>query len=152
MTEPSRNYSREFKKSKALAVALLIAAPAAYLVVAYVIEIGPVTGGEVDMLFYILLIVAVVEPAVVPLIKRFHLIRYRSGGTSRMSPGQLFTSISLIKFALVESIYVYGLVVYVISGDMMRMLPFYPVAIAWTAVYWPRLSAWHEFSRLIEVK
>ena len=152
MTEPNRNYAREFKKSKVLAVALLIVAPVVYLLVAYAIQIDPRTGGEADMLFYILMIVAIVEPAVAPLIKRFHLNRYRTGGTSRMSPGQLFTSISVIKFVLIESVYIYGLVVYIITGDMMRMLSFYPVAMIWTVVYWPRRSAWDKFSRAIEVK
>ncbi|TET95791.1 MAG: hypothetical protein E3J26_02215 [Candidatus Zixiibacteriota bacterium] len=152
MTELNRNYAREFKKSQALAVALLVVAPAVYLLVACVIQIDPRTGGEVDMLFYILLIVAMVEPAVAPLIRRFHLNRYRPYGTSRMSPGQLFTSISVIELVLVELIYIYGLVVYIITGDMMRMLSFYPVALIWSVVYWPRRSAWDKFSRAIEVK
>ncbi len=152
MTELYRDYTKEFKKSKVLAVALLVVAPVVYLLVAYAIEIAPRTGGEVDMLFYILLIVAIVEPAVAPLIKRFHLNRYRTGGTSRMSPGQLFTSISVIEFVLIESVYIYGLVVYIITGDMMRMLSFYPVALIWSVVYWPRRSAWDKFSRAIEVK
>ena len=152
MTELNRNNAREFKKSQALAVALLVVAPAVYLLVAYAIQIDSRTGGEADMLFYILLIVAIVEPAVAPLIRRFHLNRYRTGGTSRMSPGQLFTSISVIEFVLVELIYIYGLVVYIITGDMMRMLSFYPVALIWSVVYWPRRSAWDKFSRAIEVK
>lgn len=152
MTELNRNYAREFKKSLALAVALLVVAPAVYLLVAYAIQIDPRTGGEVDMLFYILLIVAIVEPAVAPLIRRFHLNRYRPYGTSRMSPGKLFTNISVIEFVLVELIYIYGLVVYIITGDMMRMLSFYPVALIWSVVYWPRRSAWDKFSRAIEVK
>ncbi len=152
MTELNWNYAEEFKKSKVLAVALLIVMPAVYLLVACMIQIAPRTGGEVDMLFYILLIVAIVEPAVAPLIKRFHLNRYRTGGTSRMSPGQLFTSISVIEFVLIESVYIYGLVVYIITGDMMRMLSFYPVAMIWTVVYWPRRSAWDKFSQAIEVK
>ena len=152
MTELNRNYAREFKKSQALAVALLVVAPAVYLLVACVIQIDLRTGGEVDMLFYILLIVAIVEPAVAPLIRRFHLNRYRTGGTSRMSPGQPFTSISVIEFVLVELIYIYGLVVYIITGDMMRMLSFYPVALIWSVVYWPQRSAWDKFSRAIEVK
>jgi hypothetical protein len=69
-----------------------------------------------------------------------------------MSLGQLFTSISVIEFILVESVYIYGLVVYIITGDMMRMLSFYPVAVIWTVVYWPRRSAWDKFGRVIEVK
>ncbi|MCK4858270.1 MAG: hypothetical protein KAT58_09900 [candidate division Zixibacteria bacterium] len=152
MTEPNWNYAREFKKSKALAIALLVVAPVVYLLVACMIQIDPRTGGEVDMLFYVLMIVAMVQPAAALLIKRFHLNRYRPDGTSRMSPGQLFTSISVIEFILVESVYIYGLVVYIITGHMMRMLSFYPVAVIWSVIYWPRRSAWDKFSRVIEVK
>ena len=152
MTELNRNHSKEFKKSTVLAVALFIAAPIVYLFLAYVLKIEVKGGGEMDMLYYILFIVAMVQPTVAPLVERFHLNRYRTGGASRMSAGQLFTSISLIKFALVESIYIYGLVVYVITGDMMRMLSFYAVGAIWSMVYWPRQSAWKKFSRTIDVK
>jgi hypothetical protein len=152
LTEPNWNYAREFKKSKALAIALLVVAPVVYLLVACMIQIDPRTGGEVDMLFYVLMIVAMVQPAAALLIKRFHLNRYRPDGTSRMSPGQLFTSISVIEFILVESVYIYGLVVYIITGHMMRMLSFYPVAVIWSVIYWPRRSAWDKFGRTIEVK
>lgn len=45
MTEPNRNYAREFKKSKVLAIALLVVAPVVYLLVACMIQIDPRTGG-----------------------------------------------------------------------------------------------------------
>ncbi len=63
MTEPNWNYAREFKKSRAIAIALLVVVPVVYLLVACMIQIDPRTGGEVDMLFYVLMIVAIVQPA-----------------------------------------------------------------------------------------
>jgi len=152
LTTPGDNYDKEFKKSMFFAYALLVAAPVIYLILAYLIPIEEKVGGEMDMLFYILLIIAIVEPLVLPLIERFQVNSYRAGGTSRMSPGQLLTSMNLIKFALVESIYVYGLVVYIITGDMTKMLYFYPVGIIWSVVYWPRRRAWERLYQIIEVK
>ncbi len=152
MNTSHQAYAKEFRKSNLLAAALLIVAPLVYLLVAYVMQVDVKSGGEMDMLFYILLIVAIAQPAVVPLIERFHLNRYRAGATSRMSPGQFFTSLSIIKFALVEATYIYGLVVYIITGDMMRMLYFYVVGVIWSVVYWPRREAWVRFFRLVETK
>lgn len=152
MTGLNDDYEKEFKKSKLLAAILLIGAPFAYLLLAYLIKVDVKSGGEVDMLFYILLIMAIVQPAVAPLVERFHLKRYRSSSASKMSPGQLFTSISIIKFALVEALYIYGLVVYIISGDTTRMLLFYPVGAIWSAVYWPRRSRWERFFQAVETK
>jgi len=145
-------YAKEFRKSSLLAVALLIVAPLVYLLVAYVIQVDVKSDGEMDMLFYILLIVALVQPAVAPLVQQFHLRRYLTNNASKMSPGQLFTSLSIIKFALVEAIYIYGLIVYIVGNDMMRMLVFYAVGAIWSVVYWPRRASWERFFRLVETK
>lgn len=152
MTELNISHADEFKKCTVLAVITLVAIPLLGLLVACIMKLDVKSGGEMDMLFYILLIVAAVEPAVAPLVERFHLKKFRSAGSSRMSSGQLLTSISLIKFALVEAIYIYGLVVYVIVGDIVKMLPFYLVGAIWSVVYWPRRSTWEKSTRANGVK
>jgi len=131
---------------------MLIAAPAAYLIVVKILQVAPKIGGEMDMMFYILLIVAAVQPATGLLIERFHVKNFRVSRNSRMSPAQLFTSISLIKFALVESVYLYGLIVYIVSGSITRMLYFYPVGAVWSVAYWPRHSTREKFRQAIEAK
>jgi len=130
---------------------MLLVAPVIYLIVAYVIRIAPKSSGEIDMMFYILLIVAVIQPAMASFMVKSQIKSYRASKYSRMSPGQLFTSVNLIKFAVVEAVYIYGLVVYLLSGDMTRMLYFYLIGIIWSAVYWPRHSTWEKFNRAVEI-
>ena len=53
--------------------------------------------------------------------------------------------LSLIKFSLIEAIYIYGLVVYLLSGDILKALYFYPVGIAWSVVHWPTRDRFENF-------
>jgi Na+/melibiose symporter-like transporter len=134
-----------FRQIRLFAIAFLIVAPLIYLVVAYLVPMPRQEGGQVDMMLYILLIVAVFHPSVVNLIERFQVSSYRKSTQSAMTPENLFMTLSIIKFAFVESIYIFGLVVYFVSGSMTAMLYFYPIGIAWTIFYWPKQSGYENF-------
>lgn len=141
-------YSREFKKAKLLAAMLLAAAPVIYLIVAALVKIPAKTGGEYDMLFYILLLVGISQPAVLGFVERSQIASYRRSQTA-MSPAQLFAMIAIVKAAFVEAIYIYGLVIYFLCGDLTRMLVFYPMGMAWSYVVWPRRSSLERFKRKV---
>ncbi len=141
-------YSREFKKAKLLAAMLLVAAPVIYLIVAALVRIPAKTGGEYDMLFYILLLVGISQPAALSFVERSQIASYRRSRTS-MNPAQLFSAIIIVKAAFVEAIYIYGLVVYFLCGDVTRMLVFYPVGMVWSYVVWPRQSSLERFKRKV---
>ena len=93
-----------------------------------------------DLVFYILFLFALVEPLLAPVLARMMHNRYRQTSSTQMQPAQFFTTLSIIKMSLVESIYIFGLVVYLISGDVLKMLWFYPIGVIWTFVLWPRRS------------
>ena len=133
-----------------LAIAILVVAPLVYLVVGQVMSPPARSGGEYDIMFYILLIVALVTPTFLPLIERFQIRLYRRHTTSRMSPEQLWVTVCIIKMALVESIYLFGLVVYLLSGDFLRLMLFYAIGVIWAAVYWPRQSQAQRFQQRLE--
>lgn len=133
-----------------LAIAILVIAPLVYLVVGLVISPPERTGGEYDIMFYILLIVALVEPLFLPLIERFQLASFRRNTRTRMLPEQLWITVSITKMAVVESIYVFGLVVYLLSGDFLRLMLFYAIGMIWSAVYWPRESQAQRFQQKLE--
>ena len=141
---------REFRKTVVLAVFMLVVNPVVLLALAVFLDVPARPGGESDMMFYMLLMVAIASPAAAPIVERFHISRYRSDKTSRMSPGQLLTSISIMKFAFMEAAYVCGLIVYFASGDMMSMLSFYPIGIAWSVFFRPRRSSWEKNVERIE--
>ena len=135
---------KEFRKTMVLAVFILVVNPVIFLALAVYMNIFPRSGGQFDMMFYILLIVAITSPAVVIFIERFIFSRYRSDKNSRMSQGQLLTIVNFMKFAFVEATFIYGFIVYIMSGDITRMLCFYPIGIAWSVIYWPRRSQWEK--------
>ncbi len=133
-----------------VAFAFLVAAPLVYLTVMYLVSIPPQEGGHIEMMLYILLIVAIVEPATAMYIERFQITSYRANQPTNMNLDNLYFTLSIIKFAFVEVIYIFGLVVYFVSGNHNAMLYFYPIGIAWSFVYWPRQSKFEEFVRKIE--
>ena len=150
MNLPIDNQSGELKKTWILAVILLIGAPIIYLIIIGSLSIAPRTGGEVDLLFYIFLIVSIVEPVLIPVIERYQINMYQKSRFSRMSPGQLFTSISIIKFALIETIYIYGLIMYLFSADFLKVVYFYLIGITWSVIHWPRRSSWDKFRKVLD--
>lgn len=118
--------------------ALLVAAPLFYLLVASIIgaqdhELQPGS----DMIYYILIIIAMVQPLVYVLLERFHIANYKRSQVSAMQPGQLLFNLMIIRFALIEAIYIYGLVNFFITHDFSRILIFYAIGIVWTVIYWP---------------
>ncbi|MDH4158238.1 MAG: hypothetical protein OEW00_13285 [candidate division Zixibacteria bacterium] len=135
----------QFKRVRLFAFLILVAAPLVYLVIIYAVPFPRKSGGEYDMMLYILLIVAMIQPAAYLFIERFHLTIQRQQRPSAMQPDRLFFTLSLIKFAFVEAIYIYGLVVAIISGIANHALYFYAIGIIWTFILWPRRGAYEHF-------
>ncbi len=134
-----------FERVRLFALLFLVAAPAIYLVIIYTLRFSQRSGGEYEMMLYILLIVAMIQPAAYPFIQRFHLTMRGRHREPVMQPDQLFFTLAIIKFAFVEAIYIYGLVVAFISGITNNALYFYAIGIVWTFIYWPRRGAYEHF-------
>ena len=60
-----------------------------------------------------------------------------AAGQTQMSARQLLFSIIIVRMAFIKPSYIYGLVVFMISADLSRMLWFYPIGVFWTLIYWP---------------
>lgn len=140
----------QLKVAKIMAVAMFIAAPLVYLGVGYVINKPPMAGGEGKLLFYILFIVALVQPLTLPLIERTQIKNYHANPRSQMTPAQSFLMVSITKFALVEAIFLYGLLVRILLGNFNYMLYFYAVGIIWARIYWPRMSTMEKYLEKVE--
>ena len=150
MNNQNEEQTAQLKLVKLFAFFMLVVFPVIYFFVAFYVKVPLKTGGEQEMLFYILLIVGMVQPVVLPFIEKIHIKNYRKNKNSAMSPSQLYTTISIIKMAMVEAVYLYGLVVYFLSGDLTKMLYFYPVGIIWTIIYWPRREKYILFTKSLE--
>ncbi len=136
--ETSEGLVKKFKLIRLMAVLMLIVAPAIYLVVANLVALQPKSGGEHDIMFYILLLVALSQPSVVPLIERFQIGRFRHEYSSKTSPVGFLTVMFLTRFAVVEAVYIWGLVILFVTGDLTRALLFFPIGAIWSIIYWPR--------------
>lgn len=146
MTPPSETALRRFRFVKMLTIFMLVVAPVIYLIVAYSIPAGELAVEPgTDLMFYGLLIIAIIEPAIYPLIERFHLNQRRPAAHKQMMVEQLYVTLSIIKMALVEAIYIYGLVAYLVTHEMDKMLYFYPIGIIWSLIYWPTRDRFEKF-------
>ena len=136
---------------KLISFAMLVVAPLIYLLVAYVIRVNNFApDNSVVFLLYALLIVGLVQPSVAVPIERLMVANVRKEPVTASSGSALYLSISLIKMALIEAIYIYGLVAFLLSGEILNMLYFYPIGIVWTIIYWPRKEKLDQFVKQFE--
>jgi hypothetical protein len=136
--QPDEAPSKQLKLIRLFALLMLVVAPIIFLVVANLVQVQKKTGGEHDIMFYILLIIALGQPLVLPLIERFQIARYRHEDNFSASPVAYLTVMYLTRFAVVEAVYIWALVLLFVTGDLTRALLFFPIGAAWSAVYWPR--------------
>ncbi len=141
---------QQFRVSRLLAIAMLIAAPVAYLIVTFLVGGRSVAGSPVELVFYLLLAVAIFQPAAAFLIERFQFRAYTTRTGTKMSPPQLLFMIGIIKYAMVEAVYIYGFVVYFIADDLIYMAPFYCIGVVWSYIHWPRRERWERTIESLE--
>lgn len=139
-----------WKRVILIAFSMLIFSPVIYAVIGYLVDVPPKVGGEFDMMLYILLVVAAVQPAFGKIISRFQIDAYKKNQQTKMTRDQLYFSVAIIEMAFVDAIYLYGLLQVFLTGDYNRMLYFYPIGIAWTLVYWPKRSNYENFVQRID--
>ena len=138
------------RQVKIVAIALLIVAPILYLVVAHMQGFTPRAGGQYEMLFYILLIVAAVSPSVMPIIARIQLAQFMRNKSSAMTPDKFFTSSSIVGFAITNSVYIMSLVVLFLSANISWLYYFYPIGIFWSFIYWPTDAKYQKFLNKVQ--
>lgn len=122
-----------------IAAALLVVAPIGYFVAAVTLSgqgIGESSAGT-DLAYYILLVMAFGLPAIIPLWERFFI-----GSLRRLKPEAearktgWFTAM-IFRTALVETCFIFGLVVVLLTGELSRLWIFYAIGAVWAVVWWP---------------
>lgn len=168
MIEWNEEIQKQYRTSLILSAVLLIKVPIIYLIVAHLIDVKEISnGGETELMFYILLVFSILQPGILPLIERYQINIFSKNPDSKAvnlntesfpemtlpkkgTKYGLYQTVSIIKAAFVEAIYIYGLVVYLISGDIMNMYYFYPIGIIWTMLYFPTKSRCKAFLEKVE--
>jgi hypothetical protein len=118
---------------------LLVVAPIAYLAVAFVIDPQPSTpAGDAEMLVgRILVALALIGPLLTPLIERTQLTTFRRNTASAMTTEQMLRQLVIIRLALVEAVFIYGLTMRLITGSLTWMALFYVIGAGWAVLRWP---------------
>ena len=148
MNDVTEQVEKQLRLVKIMALIMLVAGPVILLVIASVINMQQPPEGTPDtMIIYLFLMIAIGSPALVPLIVRSQIQTYRSNPNSQMTPANLFFTISIIGMAFVEASYIYGFVSFLLTGEMVNMLYFYPVGMAWSFMYWPKRE---KYDQLLE--
>ena len=151
MSFASEAEEKEYRKTKFLAMAFLIIAPLIYiLLVSFVIKPAANFEPKQDFIFYILIIISISQPMAYTFIERIQVSNFKKSTMTVMKPEKLYTTLSIIKFAFVESIYIYGIVDYILSGDKFHFLIFVVIGLCWSALVWPRGDKFESF--LMKVK
>jgi len=104
-------------------------------------------GGHNDIMFYILLIIAVILPFYITLFERLLISAYRKGKTKDMSRDHLAYTMLITRLAVIHVTFILGFVNFLVEGGLWRLLAFYPIGAAWSIIYWPSRI---KFTRLLQ--
>lgn len=136
----------QFRTVRLIAFAMLVAAPILYLVVGSLLEMQELAEeGTSDMVMYILLIVALAQGGLVKLLQRFQIKTFRKNPRTGSTAAQLYVTLSINTAAMVEAVFLFGLVVFLLTGNIVNMVWFYIIGAVWAVVYWPRREKFERF-------
>jgi hypothetical protein len=148
LTQYDAATEKQLRILKLITWMLMFVGPAAYLVVALVMDSkGVQARAGNEMMLYLMLAVSLLSPLVLPLVTKSVIRSERAKRGPEVTPAQIFQVVSIVQMSCVEAIYIYGLVVFQLTGKIAYMLCFYPIGIAWSFVYWPKRE---KYERLVE--
>jgi len=145
LNQEKRKPFSKFNQTRVLAVFFLIFVPLNNLNVAYYDMLVTKTSEYIDIMMPILLIYGVFSPFVLLVIKKVMMIAYRKGKMKFKSPDHAWRKLSIMQSAVVAATFIYGFIVFTMSGDIQRMLYFYPIGAVWAFFFWPTRKRYENF-------
>lgn len=128
-----------------MAVILLIVLPLIYYNVTNVLSnIQPNPVGS-KMFIYILMVLSVIQPAIYLFLEKSYITMFKKNKSTKMTVYNLFFTCNIVKFALIDAIYIYGLVSFFLLGTTDHIWKFYIIGIFWAIIYWPRKTTLENF-------
>ncbi len=139
--------------ARILAVGIMGLAPLVFIAFAFAVSPpSSIDPGGAKMLLYILLMVAIITPLLYQVIERSRISTYKMlGDKSKMTPGQMYLTLQIIRFALTESIFIFAVIVYFVTGRQDWFWDFYPIGIVWVVLAWPTRSKFETFMQKVQM-
>ncbi len=129
---------------------LLIFSPLNFLNLAYNLIRETASLEYIDIIVTVFLIYGTLAPLVLSVIKKGMATARIREKMKLTSPDQAWFKFSLVQSAVGVSIFVYGFFAYLLSGDIEKMLYFYPIGIVWAFFLWPTRNRYEDFISKIE--
>lgn len=101
---------------------------------------------------FMLLPVAAFIPFVFLMIEKTQIKAIRKRTKGKQTPGQIFSTLVIIKFSAAQLSFVFALIVFFLGGGISRMLWFYPIGMMWMFIFWPREQGFKKFLEQLEAK
>ncbi|HKK21367.1 MAG TPA: hypothetical protein VJ983_07845, partial [candidate division Zixibacteria bacterium] len=146
-----KTFEGQFRIARIMAVAIMGLAPLVFVAFAFAVTPpSSIDPGGAKMLLYILLIVAIITPTPYKVVERSRISTYKTlGDKSKMTPGQMYLTLQIIRFALTESVFIFAAVVYFVTGRQDWFWDFYPIGIVWVVLAWPTRSKFETFMQKV---
>ncbi len=136
---------KPLRNTQLMAAAIYIGAPLLYLIAGYYIDLQKTDNPANDLMFNILILFSLIQPSLGFLIEKFHIGMYRRNVTNRQTPEKLFFTIGITKIAMVNAVFLYGLVVVIITGDFNNFYYFYLLGTVWAFILFPTKKSYDKF-------
>jgi ABC-type uncharacterized transport system permease subunit len=139
-------HTEELKRVYRIAKIAGIAMISSLFIYAFIVEFIKVNvninppSSMVDLLRYLFFAIAIVEFLLI----RFLRSRMISGPSSQAKIQKLF-SLSILTYALCESVAIYGLILFLIGGRRFDFYSLMILSLIFFAIYFPRYTQWEEW-------
>ena len=143
----------QYSTLRIIIFAMMVFSPVIYLIIVYVLlKKGERPTRPNEAIFYLLLSLAALQGALVPLIEKKVRHTYYSGWSAGRTVLEAAGSIVIVRLGLIGAIYIYGLVIFFITGIASRLPYFYAFGVFYTIVYWPAESRFRDLIEQLEAK
>ena len=162
---PEEELIRRVKQGRLLALLFLVLVPVLYLIIAFLSKPDRFSPDDSHrFMLYVILIVAFICPPGSIIVKKFQSSNFQQNRGKvmkqemfgfkkrevKMTPGQFYINSLIVQLAFVEAVFVYGLIIYFVSADIVNMLYFYIIGIIWSVIFWPREEKARTFMKSFE--
>lgn len=144
---------KQYTVLRIIVFALLVAAPVAYAAVIYILaKGGRMASNPESKIAYLMFALAIMNALALPVMDRIAL--WKTQGKLQVKKGagiiESAQSMTIIKLALVESMYLFGMVVFFVTGVTNNLYYFAALGLLYSIIYWPTRDRFVALVRSLE--